>query len=154
MRSLGGQEEGLTHGDKTIKVAFPWEVIGTLSDFWGKDKFADRVVDAFETRNVQDLAVILAAGCEPRMTPKEVMAWSPPVVPTVRYLQREWTRHWLGEKHLQMIMDAERRSERDTSEENPSKPHLIKKAWEWLRTRFKRPSSQASAGEISGASAR
>ena len=153
MKTLGGQEQGLTHGDKTIMVAFPWEVMGTLSEYWGKE-YSNRVVDAFETRNIQDLAVIIAAASTPRMSPKEVIAWSPPVVPTVRYLQTTWTRHWLGEKHLQVILEAERRSEEAKVDENPSKPHLIKKALAWLRTRFKRRLPQVSVGTTSGVSAR
>lgn len=156
MTQLGGHK--LTHGDKTIDVAFPWASISIIQETWGNDQFFNKVIDTFSTKNVEDLAFMVACGTGLKMTPREVMEWSPPVMPTFEIVRKAWTEHWLGDKHLSAILAAEAaaeklRNEKAKDEENPPKPQTMKaRFWGWLSAHFKQLFKRASNTKISGSS--
>ena len=159
MTQLGGHE--LTHGGKTVEVAFPWASISILQETWGADTFFNRVIETFSTKNVDDLAFMLAVGTGLKMTPRDVMEWSPPVMPTFEVIRKSWTEHWLGDKHLATILAAEAAAEKlrqkqmkDDSEEevvDPPKPQTMKaRLWGWLNGLWPVRSKQELATATSG----
>lgn len=151
MTKLGGHQ--LTHGDKTIEVAFPWASISIIQETWGNDQFFNRVIDTFSTKNVEDMAFLLACGTGLKMTPRDIMEWSPPVMPSFEVLRKSWTEYWLGDKHLASILAAEAAAEklRNNGKENPPKPQTLKaRFWGWFKGLFSRLSYPASVTTNSG----
>lgn len=158
MTTMGGHE--LTHGGKTVSVSFPWASIAIIQETWGNDQFFNRVINTFSTKNVDDLAFLLACGTGLKMTPREVLEWSPPVMPTFEVIRKAWTQHWLGDRHLSAILAAEtaaeklrqKQSEADKEDVvDPPKPQTMRaRLWGWLSGRFKRLFKPVSDTKISG----
>lgn len=157
MTQAGGHE--LNHGGKTVQVSFPWSSISIIQETWGKDEFFGRVINTFSTKDVNDLAFMLACGVGLKMTPRDVLEWSPPVMPTFEVVRKAWTEGWLGDKHLSAILAAEAaaeklRNQKDNEEEgvvDPPKPQTLKaRFWGLLKGLFNRRSLQVSGSTISG----
>jgi len=94
------------------RLRFTWASLNRLHARWGEG-FEERVAEAFRSRVLPDLAMIVEATGGP--APDDVTAASPPIMPLINELTVAWQSAYLGFKAAKAFEDNLKREATDAA---------------------------------------